>query len=615
MGSSFWRDDSAVPKHRWNNHVAAMHVFKGTILFGIVLVPALAAAPPGERLLSDGLGELVYYDEGGPPAVIQEVPVTGQSFGRAVRVDTFPRSGARQNAGLIARMPRAIRKDDVLWVSFSARCLTSTRETGEASFELRFDQLVEGKYRWPAHLDRGISVGHEWAETSIPFRITKDVTPDDVRLVLEFDHYPQRFEIGPISFINYGPDVKPDDLPRSVVRYHGGEADAPWREAAASRVEQYRKGNVAIHVTDSEGRPLADVDVRVRMRRLAFNLGTAISSARLLEPGPDGDKYREMVEQLFNQVVFDNEMKWPRWADPKHDMTNTIRALDWLEARGIPARGHVMVWPSWRHLPPFMSAMKDDRDSLRRAVLTHIARQTDAMRGRFAEWDVTNELFAHHDLLDAIGWEELAAWYRAAHAGDPNARLYYNEYTMFHADGPGSPSEHFFQTVRHLTENDAPVHGIGEQAHIGGTPPGIPLILERLDRFAALGLPIAITEFDINSNDDEFKARYLRDFMTAVFSHPSTSGIVQWGFWEGYHWFPVAALFNKDWTLRKHGEVFVELVTKTWRTDADLRTSSEGTSHLRAFCGEYDVTISRDGSEVTRRIAVTPAGTVVDVRL
>jgi len=35
--------------------------------------------------------------------------------------------------------------------------------------------------------------------------------------------------------------------------------------------------------------------------------------------------------------------------------------------------------------------------------------------------------------------------------------------------------------------------------------------------------------------------------MTAVFSHPSTTGIVQWGFWGKAHWIPAGALWDKNW--------------------------------------------------------------------
>lgn len=562
--------------------------------------PALAAPPAGQRLIPTELKALRYFGSGDAVATVQEVAVTGQPFSRALRIDTTTRTEPRKDFGLQARVNTPVKKGDVLWISFKARRLQSSRESGEAFFELRFDQLVDGKYRWPAHLDRGISVGEAWTETSIPFQMEKDGGPEDTRLVIQFDTYANRFELGPITFVNHGSAVALTDLPRSTVRYEGGEPDAPWRTAAAERIERIRKGELALRVVDASGQPLAGASVAVTMKRIAFDFGTAVQSSTLLNNNSaDAQRYRDTVERHFNQVVFENEMKWNRWSAPGHSPAPTLKALDWLDQRGITARGHVMVWPSWRHLPPSVAALKDDKAALRKAVFDHIAHQTRVMQGRFTQWDVTNELSLHHDLLDLLGWDELAAWYRAARAGEPKAKLFYNEYTMFHADPAW---EHFYNTVKSLKDKGAQLDGIGEQAHIGGTPPGISLVLARLDRFAALGYPITITEFDINGNDQDFQARYLRDFLTAVFSHPGVSGFVQWGFWEGQHWFPAAALWNKDWTLREQGKAYIELVGKTWRSDFQAQAASDGIARSRAFYGDYDVNVTHAGKVKTVRI-------------
>ncbi|AEE54614.1 endo-1,4-beta-xylanase [Haliscomenobacter hydrossis] len=186
---------------------------------------------------------------------------------------------------------------------------------------------------------------------------------------------------------------------------------------------------------------------------------------------------------------------------------------------------------------------------------------------------------------------------------------------MFHGEGPNAASEAFYNNVKFLQENGAPIDAIGEQGHIGGTPPAIPKVIERLNRFAELGLPIQISEFDINSNDDDLKARYLSDFMTAVFSHPATVGFLQWGFWEAQHWFPAAALWNRDWTLRKHGKAFTDLVSKTWWTNFDGKTAPDGVSKLRGFCGDYEITITYKGKTSKQQYTLDNQGGVLVVKL
>ncbi len=580
-----------------------------TLAAALLFAASVIAQPAGKPLLPPAPDTFVYSGPGDAATVTRVVPVEGRDFTQALEVNLVGQRGER---ALIARLPEGVKKGDVLWISFWARNLESKRESGATYFTLRFDRLVNGKYKWPPHLERAVSVGGEWTQTSVPFTMETDASPDQVRLVLNFDHYAQRFEISPITFLNYGSSVKASDLPRSTVQYGGSEADAPWRQAAAERIEKFRKGDLTLRFVGPNGQPIANADVTVRMTRLAFNLGTAVNSSSILdESNPDFARYREILAANYNQIVFENEMKWPRWANPKHNPESTLRALDWLDERGITARGHVMIWPSWGKMPGFMEEMKNDKPALRKAVFDNIARQTRLMKGRFVEWDVSNELYAHHDLLDVLGWEELVKWYRAAEAGAPGVQLFYNDYTMFHLDEAGP--DHFFNTVKTLLEKGAPVHGIGEQAHIGGTPAPIPLVIERLDRFATLGLPITITEFDMSTADEDFQASYLRDFMTAVFANPATIGVVQWGFWEGQHWFPTAALWNRDWTIRKHGQTYVDLVNNEWRTDATGRTNSDGAFQTRAFLGDYDVTVSHNGKSETTRVkfaAGTPAQTI-----
>jgi len=566
-----------------------------------------AAAPTGTAVISPAPDALSYFGPGNKATIAKVVPVTGQPFTQALQIDTLGLpTPVKGDCGLSAKPVAAVKKGEVLWISFKARCLESRRESGEAAFELRLDRLVNGKYQWPTFLERGVSVGREWTEVSIPYQMERDVGIPDMRLVLDFDQYLQRFEISPITLINCGQNVRTTDLPRSVVSYGGSEPDAPWRKAAAERIEKFRKGDLAVRVMDAAGKPVSEADVSVRMKRLAFDIGTATDSRTILDAtSRDAGQAREILTRYFNQIVFDNEMKWPRWSAPDYQPEKTLRALDWAKEHGISARGHVMVWPSWRHLPGYLKNLKDDKEALRREVFKHIARQTGAMKGKFEQWDVTNELFANHDLIDALGRDEIVEWYRAAHKAAPETKLFYNEYTMFHPDGPGP--DHFYEMVKFLKEKGAPLQGLGEQAHIGGSPPPIPLVLSRLEKFGALGYPITITEFDMASNDEDFQANYMRDFMTAVFSDPHTIGFVQWGYWAGAHWLPSAALWNKDWTMRKHGKVFTDMVTKSWRTDASGSTSSAGNYQTRAFYGNYEVTATHGGKTRTVLLNFSPA--------
>ena len=144
--------------------------------------------------------------------------------------------------------------------------------------------------------------------------------------------------------------------------------------------------------------------------------------------------YRDTLARYFNQVVFENEMKWKNWVNQKEETKglSTLRALRWLRTKNLTARGHVMVWPSWKNSPSYLKEFKHDKEALRSAITESIKEQANVMYGQFAEWDVINEATLHHDFMDILGREEMKTWFDTARASAPGVKLFLNDYTMSH---------------------------------------------------------------------------------------------------------------------------------------------------------------------------------------
>ncbi len=124
--------------------------------------------------------------------------------------------------------------------------------------------------------------------------------------------------------------------------------------------------------------------------------------------------------------------------------------------------------------------------------------------------------------------------------------------------------------------------------------------------------PNVYTEFTVDAHDEQGQARYLRDFLTAVFSHPSTDAFTMWGFWEGKMYSPLAALIRKDWTLKPNGRAWMDLVLKEWWTDGTATTGPDGSCTMRGFLGEYKITVTVVGREKSTLVNLTrPAVTTV----
>ena len=259
-------------------------------------------------------------------------------------------------------------------------------------------------------------------------------------------------------------------------------------------------------VRDQNGQPVEGAEVIVKQTRQKFAFGAAVSAKALVSDDPADQKYREMVKTLFNRVVFENDLKWHRW---KEDRETPQRALKWLRENGIEARGHVLVWPGWRHSPAQLKALENDAAALRAAIDEHIADEAGTLRGQLHDWDVLNEPYNNHDIIDILGPKVQADWFKRAREADPGAKLYLNDYGILAAGGKDAAhQQHFEDTIAFLQKEGAPLDGIGIQGHFGSdlTPPA--RMLEILDRYAKFGLPIQITEFDVQVPNEELQGRF-----------------------------------------------------------------------------------------------------------
>ena len=531
----------------------------------------------------------------------------------AFRVVTSRKPPYPWNISLPTRTTAAIRAGDTLQLVYSARRIASSHETGEA----QIDAVVEesgGEHRKLMECSHSFTA--DWADVSVPFRADQDVAAGAAQVALRFGFAPQTVEVANLALLNHGPAVDPADLPRTVRRYPGFEADAPWRAAARERIDRVRRADLTVTVVDADGRPVPGARVRVRLDRHAFALGTCIKVPRILGTTADDERYRETLARHFTKAVFEDDLKWDNWEQGGEAHRERVLAtIRWLRAHDLSPRGHVIVWPSWGRMPARLRSLEKDPVALRRALEDRVEGQTRSLANLLDEWDVVNENYAHADATRILGRSAMADWFRIAARETPRTRLFYNDYVMFQGAGPGSPSEALFSILSDLQAAGAPLGGIGEQAHFGGNPPGPEAVLAKLDRFATLGLPIQITEFDIDTADRDLQVAWTRDFLTTVFSHPAVSGVICWGFWEGSHWKPRAAFWDRDWNLRPNGRVWLDLFEREWTTDETATTDADGRCRVRTFKGLVAVTAAANGlaGDATLDVAGDAAATV-DIR-
>ena len=568
-------------------------------------VSALAAitAPPGGEIMlgSDSLAEFKVISEGPHVAKAGLIEIRNGPTPRAWRLETLsqPAETWKFQLQMVCKAPA--KRGDTLWAHFFIRSSGSLNETGEGHATFVFESADVEHVK---SIDLTVSAGDAWREFYFPFTCRTTLAVGDALINLRAGFRPQTIEIGGVEVLNYGPGKSLDSLPRTRVDYPGRAADAPWRNAAAARIEKIRKGDFTVKVVDATGRPVPDAKVELDLHRHAFGFGSAIDSSILLAKGQDADRYREVIDRSFSRVVYENELKWQAWepAD-KERRERSIESFDWFEQRGIKMRGHVLLWPSWQYLPESMRRAKNDPSALRRDSSERIREMMTLTHGRFHDWDVINEPYAHHDLMTVLGDSVMVDWFKQARAIDPDVVLFLNDYAGLAAGGMNTRhKDHFEKTVRFLKEQGAPIGGVGLQCHFGWsvTPPE--LALKELDRWGALGLEVQLTEFDIDSSDELLQADYTRDLLTLAFSHSSVTAVMTWGFWEGRHWRPDAALFRRDWSLKPNGKAWMDLTTRDWWTRASGVTRADGRFTARGFFGDYDIKVTSGDRIQTIRV-------------
>jgi endo-1,4-beta-xylanase len=569
--------------------------------------------PAGVPLLPpDALGAFRLVGSAAGEARLERVAVEDGPEGRpapVLRVRATGRPALPYHVQLSARTAAAVESGDVVLATFAVRATEGGAETGEARTAVIFEQASEP---YSKSLQLTVDAGPAWRRVAMPFKAVARYGPGQAQINFQLGFGPQTVELADVALTGYGRAVSLQDLPMTRFTYPGREPEAPWRAAALERIETLRKADLTVRVAGPDGAPLPGATVAVRLRRHAFGFGTAVAAAALTAQDADGERYRETFGALFGKAVMENDLKWPSWEDAGQ-RDRTMRALDWLRDRGVPVRGHNLVWPAWRYLPRDLPSLRADPEALRRRLREHIADEAGALRGRLADWDVVNEPYLNHDLQDVLGQGALGEWLALARGADPGARLFLNEATV---PGEGERQDALEGTARALLDAGAPLDGLGFQCHFGWSLPAPEALLGGLDRFARLGLVIQVTELDVDVVDEALQADYLRDVLIAAYSHPAVDAVMLWGFWEGRNWRPDAALFRRDWRPKPNARAWLDLVRGAWWTETEGQTDARGELKVRGHHGEYAVEVTRGGRPAPGATATLgPEGATLEVTL
>ncbi|MFD7872518.1 endo-1,4-beta-xylanase [Streptomyces sp. NPDC059766] len=289
-------------------------------------------------------------------------------------------------------------------------------------------------------------------------------------------------------------------------------------------------GMTSAQAADTPLRDLAAAKGRV--------VGTAVTGSKLT------GSYGDIAGAQFGSLTPGNAMKWGS-VEPTQGTFNWAEAdqiVAFAQAHNQQVRGHTLVWhsqnPSWLTNGSWTAAQ------LSSLLQNHISTEVGRYKGRITAWDVVNEPFnedgTYRSTLwyNGLGADYIASALTWARAADPAARLYINDYNV---EGVNAKSTALYNLVKSLKERGVPIDGVGLQAHlILGQVPST--LQQNIQRFADLGVDVAITELDIRMAlpaDSTKLAQQAADYKAVTAACVAVTRCVNltvWGFTDSDSW-------------------------------------------------------------------------------
>lgn len=376
------------------------------------------------------------------------------------------------------------------------------------------------------------------------------------------------------------------------------------QENDVAAIAKHRQGQLIVHAKPGD-------KVTIEQLSHEFWFGCAISNYLVGDRWSEDDvrRYKEHFLANFNSAVTENAVKWASM-EPQRGRVNykvVDGILEWTEANNIPLRGHNLFWGIEKFVQPWVKELSDEE--LRQTIKNRAETITAKYKGRFAEYDLNNEMIHGNYYEERLGSDitkNMAQW---AHNGDPEAELWLNDYDIL----TGARLADFMRQIRQLLSDNVRIAGIGVQGHLHAESFDRNALRSSLDSLAVFGLPIRITEFNIpgqrskyyrqnittmTPEEEEAKAKDLVEYYRICFAHPAVTGILMWGFWEGANWIPVSSLYKRDWTPTPAAKAYQDLIFGEWWTKLSQTAGRDGVVSTPAFFGRHRVTVNGVAKEI-----------------
>lgn len=233
-----------------------------------------------------------------------------------------------------------------------------------------------------------------------------------------------------------------------------------------------------------------------------FLIGTALNVFQ--SSGRDTNAVN-IVKKHFNAIVAENCMKMEEVhpEEGKYTFDQADQFVKFGEDNGLIITGHCLIWhsqcPEWFFQDE--NGKEVSPEVLKQRMKDHIYTVAKRYKGKLKGWDVVNEAiiedgsYRKSKFYQILGEEFIPLAFQYAHEADPDAELYYNDYGM---DNEGRRNG-VVKLIRSLKEKGLRIDAVGMQGHMGMDYPKIEEFEKSMLAFAAEGVKVMITEWDMSA--------------------------------------------------------------------------------------------------------------------
>ena len=234
-----------------------------------------------------------------------------------------------------------------------------------------------------------------------------------------------------------------------------------------------------------------------------FAIGVAVNQRNI-----SNETQAALIKNEFNSITAENDMK-PEPTEPREgqfNWQNADRIANFCRANGIKLRGHCLMWHA--QIGRWMLDDNPTKEVFYARMKNHIQQIVTRYKDVVYCWDVVNEAmsddpkaedpYRQSAMYKLCGDEFIAKAFEYAREADPNALLFYNDYSCVDAH----KRERIYNMVKKMKAAGVPIDGIGMQGHYNIYFPTEQQLDSAITRFEEIVDHIHITELDIRTNEE-----------------------------------------------------------------------------------------------------------------